>query len=121
MQSNHIHISKMTKHIERLSEDTESRRKRRFKQLFAGYLKVAGDQHDSLCRQLASLVLQSELLQRAQLGGKEVDTELLVRLNSAINRTVRRLDFIKAQRDEQGDGSMLAHLRQLELEEAGDD
>jgi hypothetical protein len=77
--------------------DGRSRPARRYRDLYRSYLRKTGGKHDELCKQLASLVLQRELHDSAMVRGERVDTDHMVRVINAINRTMKRLNFMTGE------------------------
>ena len=77
--------------------DDRSRSARRFRDLYHGYLEQTGGEHDELCRQAATLVLQRERLDAAVVRGEPVDPSHLVRLAGSINRTLAKLGFVAGE------------------------
>ena len=79
--------------------DHRSRPARRFRDLFHDYMKRTNGRDEELCRQLASLVVQRELLDAAAIRGDSSDALHLVRLAGAINRTYAKLKFTEKDHD----------------------
>jgi hypothetical protein len=67
---------------------------RRWRDLFRDYSQQTGGRHDQLCRSLASLVVRREQVDVALVSGGPVDTDELLRLCGAINRTMAKLGLV---------------------------
>jgi hypothetical protein len=74
--------------------DGRCRDARRYRDLYSQFMRQCHGQHDQLCRQLASLVLQRERLDAAIARGELADDLHLVRLAGIINRTLARLNRV---------------------------
>lgn len=79
--------------------DGRSRGSRRFRDLFKQYLQRTRGQHEDMCKQAASLVMQRELLDAAMVRGEHVDVLTLTRLSGAINRTLAKLNLLTGEPD----------------------
>jgi hypothetical protein len=71
--------------------DGRSRAARRYRDLVADYTRQTDGRNADLVRQLASLILQRELLDAQAVRGEPVDALHLVRLCNSISRTLGRL------------------------------
>jgi hypothetical protein len=93
--------------------DGRSRAARRYRDLVAHYTRQTGGRSEELVRQLASLILQRELLDAQAVRGEPVDALHLVRLCNSISRTLSRLKI--ASKDTEAERTR----RKREDEEAG--
>lgn len=74
--------------------DGRSREARRWRDLYRQYMAETSGRHEQLCRTLASLVLQREVLDAALARGESVSIDDLLRLAGAISRTLARLGLV---------------------------
>ncbi len=79
--------------------DGRSRPARRFRDLYRHYMAKTDGRHEELCKQLASLIVQRELLDADVMRGKRVDPFHSVRLCNTINRTIGKLQIAKDDPD----------------------
>lgn len=68
--------------------DCRTRAGRRWRDHYHSYLAQTGGRHPDLCRALASLLVQRELLDSALANGERVDALELVRVVGAIGRVM---------------------------------
>ena len=69
--------------------DGRARPARRYKDLYQLYMAKTDGRHEELCKQLASLIVQRELIDAEVMRGNRVDAFHTVRLANTINRTIR--------------------------------
>ncbi len=67
---------------------------RRWKEIFRDGMDRTGGKHETLCRQLASLVVARERLDAALASGEAIDVLALVRIAGAISRTMSTLGIV---------------------------
>lgn len=93
--------------------DGRSRTARRWRDIYYEYLEQTCGVGETLCRSLASLIVQREMLDAAMVRGEYVDPLLLVRVTGAIARTLARLGLVADE------PSMARQQREREDREAG--
>lgn len=93
--------------------DGRSREARRWRDLYRQFCDQAPGSNEQLCRSLATLIMQRELLDAAAARGDLIDPLHLVRITGAIHRTLAFLDDI------QGEPEAVRKRRQREDREAG--
>jgi hypothetical protein len=74
--------------------DGRSSAARRWKEIFRDAMDRTTGRHETLCRQLASLVVARERLDAAMANGETVDVLGLVRLAGQVHRTMRALGLV---------------------------
>lgn len=74
--------------------DGRSRQARRWRDHFRSYLAQTGGRHPDLCRALASLLVQRELLDARLASGESVDPLELVRVVGAIGRVMAQAGIV---------------------------
>jgi hypothetical protein len=102
--------------------DGRSSAARRWKEIFRDAMSRAATRHETLCRQLASLVVARERLDAAMANGETVDVADLVRLAGQVHRTMRALGLVATDADEpalDGTDAAIAALRTHRTEQAG--
>jgi hypothetical protein len=93
--------------------DGRSRTARRWRDIYHQHLEQTGGVGETLCRSLASLIVQREMLDATMVRGDYVDPLLLVRVTGAIARTLQRLGLVG------GEPEATRQQREREDREAG--
>ena len=77
-----------------LGFDMRTKQGRRWRDLFIDAMRQTGGRNESLCKQLATLTMQRELMDATVARGEVVDAMDLVRVAGAISRLTRMLGIV---------------------------
>lgn len=75
--------------------DLRTREGRRWRDCYADAMRQTGGRNETLCKQLASLIVQRERLDSMLARGEPVDTQDLIRLAGAVSRTMTKLGIVE--------------------------
>jgi len=89
--------------------DGRSRQARRWRDLFRGFMADTGGRNETLCRSLATMVVQRERMDAALVAGDDVDVGELARLCGAISRIMTKLGLADP---DSGDDDLAENTRQ---------